>query len=192
MSSPPPPAPSGAIPSSSTNHWTSSTRKRSSRATSSASAFTPATRGGATKSGRMRAPAGPGSCSAAFTPLYFQTRHASRAQRTRSSRGTATSSGPRSSRIVSQGIRCRCTRAVASLATRSCRRAGICCRGAGTCGPRCKRSAAVRNIVRFVPSGGPTARSRVNAASIAWCRRSWSSGAWASASSLSPTTISIP
>ena len=48
----------------------------------------------ATRSGRRRASAARGSCSAAFTPRSIPTRRANSAARMRSSRATATSSGP--------------------------------------------------------------------------------------------------
>ena len=55
------------------------------------------------------------------------------------------------------------TRADGSTPSASCRRGGICCRKAGTCGDRCRRSAGVPSIVRSARCGEPTARSRASA-----------------------------
>ena len=68
-------------------------RHASSPATSSASAFTPATRFAATRSAHSRGPAGRRSSSAASTPRCTRTRRTVSAARTPSSRATATWSG---------------------------------------------------------------------------------------------------
>ena len=91
------------------------------------------------------------------------TSRSSSAARTPSSRETAISYGRRAGRLR-QGQRCdRPTTAAASAARRSSLRAGICCLPTGTCGVRCRRFAAARNIARSARSGEQTASSRASA-----------------------------
>ena len=87
--------------------------------------------------------------------------------------------------------RSRSTRADASKAMPSCRRAGTCCPPRNTCGARCRPCAAARSTARSARSGRPTARSHASAASTSSCARSSSCGGRASASSCWPTTTSI-
>ena len=68
---------------------------------------------------------------------------------------------------------------------------GSAARRTATCGRRCRPCAAARSTARSARCGGPTARSRGSAASIASSARSSSCAVSASASSRSPTTISI-
>ena len=79
-----------------------------------------------------------------------------------------------------------------SPATSFSPRAGTSCRPRNICGLPCKPSAAVRNIVHFVPSGAPTASNRGSAASRRSSTRSSIFAAWVSVSSPSRTTTSIP
>ncbi len=144
---------------------------------SSASAFTRRTRCAATRLADWPASAARGWSSAASTPRCSPKRRMSRAGLTRSSKATATSSGPASSRTVLPGGRCPCTTGAASTAIRSRRPGGTFSSRTPTCGRRCRPCEAVRSTVRSARSGEQTARSLASAAaSIGSSRRSSSAG----------------
>ena len=136
-------------------------RRSCRRATSSASASTPATRCAATRSATGRARA-------------RRVRRLRRHSRDAVSRRRRTSSAARtpSSRATAMLVWAQVARATASPARRSaiydggtdrrrrssCRRAGTCCPRDATCGRRCRPCAAARSTARSARSGGPTAR----------------------------------
>ena len=113
----------------------------------------------------VRERAAPMSSSAGFTRRSSLTKCASTARRTPSSAATAIWCGPRCWPTARPAHRSPATTADASKATRSRRRAGICCPPIATCGARCRRCAAARSTARSARCGGPTARSRGSAGS---------------------------
>ena len=147
---------------------------RRNRATSSASASTPATRCAATRSAGSRASAARTVVFGGIHATLYPGRSArARRRRTRSSRATAISSGRRCSptarpatpQPLYDGGRVEGDAFVAGALGSAAGRTS-------TCGARCRPCAAARSTARSARCGAPTARSRGSAASTASCAKS--------------------
>ena len=148
------------------------------RATSSASASTPATRCAATRSAGCARERGAWVVFGGIHATLFPDEVARARRRPRGRQG-------RRRRGLGEGRRRLLRRhAAAALRRRPRRRRsvpagalGSAARQAATCGPRCRPCAAARSTARSARSGAPTARSRGSATSIASSRRSSSCAA---------------
>ena len=142
-------------------------RRRSPRATSSASASIPAMPCAATKSAGSARERGAwvvyGGIHATLFPDEAH-EHGARACRRQGRRRPRLAEGGRG--LLRRHAAARLRRRARSTGSSSCRRAGTCCRRSATCGRRCRRCAAARSTARSARSGAPTARSRGSARSI--------------------------